>query len=212
MLRSRHWPESERGDGLVTRVKICGITRRKDAELAIALGADALGFIFEPSSPRNLECPPEWLTELPPYVARVAVFGPPPAEFKNPAFDAVQSLPGDFVTSPYSPRRVAVVRLSGGETPASVVAAATGANALLLDAYRPGSYGGGGIPVDWDLAAEIVQCCNLPVILAGGLTPENVRLAVDHVKPFAVDVSSGVEKSPGVKDAEKLQDFFAALH
>jgi len=197
---------------VVTRVKICGLTRREDATLAIELGAHALGFIFEPSSKRFLSQVPPWIGDLPPYVTRVAVFGNAPAAFVPPLFHAVQGACWPLAAKPNDAfHRIAAVPCREATTMAEVLEAARQANAILLDAHVEGSYGGTGKRIDWHFAAQVVKNCPKPVILAGGLTPENVAEAIQRVRPYAVDVSSGVEAEPGIKDAGKLRAFFEAV-
>ncbi len=195
---------------MVTRVKICGMTRVQDVEAAAALGAYAVGFVFEPSSSRyvgtrvDLE---ELVGAVPPMVEAVAVFASFHSNERLPArigavqaFDAPVGLPQ---------KRILAFR-QRDLTVEGVVAAAHGADAVLLDAYDPAAYGGTGKTVDLGFAAELRQALPIPMVLAGGLTPQNVAEAVKRVRPFAVDVSSGVELEPGVKDAEKMRSFLDA--
>src|SRR5947209_2472135 len=176
--------------------------------LAVELGANALGFIFEPTSPRFLPEVPDWIDDIPPFVARVAVFGLAPVSFLDTSFHAVQGLSESFgmrghdldVRPKERLQRIAVLRCRQEDRPESLVANLPDADAILLDAYAEGQYGGTGLRLDWDLASEIVRLAPLPVILAGGLTPDNIAEAIAKVKPYAVDVASGVESSPGVKD------------
>lgn len=186
-------------------VKACGLRRQEDAELAVELGADLLGFVYEPSSPRfvgSSDWAPGWLVVLD--VPRVAVFGPvalPPP----PAMTHVQAhtWPADWS----DPRpRLSVTRLG---SPEGDLALSKPGEILLLDAFDPHHHGGAGRQVDWDRAAEIVAASSVPVILAGGLTPENVAEAIKRVRPVGVDVSSGIEKAPGIKDPERLKRFIA---
>jgi len=195
---------------LVTRIKICGLTQAADARLAIELGVDALGFIHEPTSPRYIgETPPKWVNELPPFPARVAVFGVVRGQLHRGAFDLVQGV--EWETHPLpAPKRIHVIRLRPGQTAQDIVQQTENAAAIMLDAYREDAYGGTGHQVDWDVAAEIVQRAERPVILAGGLTPDNIGEAIQRVRPFMVDVSSGVEREPGLKDHAKLRDFVQA--
>lgn len=180
-------------------VKICGLRRKEDAELAVALGADLLGFVGEPNSPRFVGegWGPEWLFELP--VPRVAVYGvarQTPDEYTHVQ---AHTWPVDWD----DPRpRLSVWRLGdpAGEPPTEGVY-------RLLDAYHPQQHGGSGEKVDWDEAARIVASSAIPVILAGGLTPDNVAKAIRRVRPAGVDVSSGIEKAPGIKDPERLRAF-----
>jgi phosphoribosylanthranilate isomerase len=192
---------------LVTRIKICGITRPEDAELAASLGAHALGFVFEPSSPRFLDPKKEnlsWLADLSPYTQRVAVYG---VSLPNPwghLFSLVQSVHWEHEPEPWQ-RRIHVKRLKPGETHDDEVP--SDAVCLVLEAYSEAGFGGTGVRVDWPAAAAIVERSTLPVVLAGGLTPENVREAIRVVRPYAVDVSSGIERSPGIKDPDLMRAF-----
>ena len=198
-----------------TRVKICGITRLEDAQLAVELGAAALGFNFYPPSPRYI--PPasarKIVMKLPPLVTAVGVFAD---ETEDERVAGVAREAG-----------VTTVQLHGAQLPPldralanfkliRAVAVTDGfraetlrelrADAFLLDAYDPKLLGGTGKPFNWSLAREANRFGR--IILAGGLTPENVGQAIREVRPFAVDVASGVEAAPGVKDAGKLQAFF----
>lgn len=179
--------------------------------LAIELGADAVGFIFEPSSPRFLSDVPKWISSLPPYVSRVAVFGMAPSAFVSPVFDAIQGSSasfGDGLDDHF--RRIAAVRCSEATTLDHVIQEGANADAILLDAHVRDQFGGTGKCIDWTFAASVVNESPKPVILAGGLTAENVAEAIQMVKPYAVDVASGVESSPGIKDAAKMAAFFDA--
>lgn len=196
------------------RVKICGITRSDDALLAARLGADALGFNFWAGSKRHLTplAAREIVRRLPPLVTAVGVFVNPTRDEVLRAVDVagitVVQLHGDESPALCAALPVAVwkaIRVSG---PAALAALASyEVQGFLLDAPAPG-YGGGGVAFDWALAAEVAA--ELPVLLAGGLTPENVAEAVRTVKPWGVDVASGVESAPGQKDPEKLRRFLAA--
>jgi phosphoribosylanthranilate isomerase len=196
------------------RVKICGVTRLEDALAAVRLGADALGFNFWPRSKRYL--PPararDILRRLPPLVHAVGVFVDPTREEVLRAVDA---------------SGVGMVQLHGDEPPELCLSLplpvlkairVTDANSLaalasyevrgfVLDAPSE-AYGGSGRTFDWSIVAEAARA--MPVILAGGLTPENVGEAVRSVRPWAVDVASGVESTPGIKDADKLRRFLEA--
>lgn len=194
----------------MTRVKICGLTNREDAETAIRLGADALGFVFEPSSPRFIGENLEWISELPPFPPKVAVFGRVDRAVPRGIFDAVQGAEWEVMSEP-APKRLHTVRLRPGQSAQDVARMTVHAGALLLDAFKDGVYGGTGHAVDWDVAAEIVRLSSKPIILAGGLSPENVAEAVRKVRPYAVDVSSRVEASPGRKDAGKVAAFIEAV-
>ncbi len=195
----------------MTWIKICGLRRQEDAELAAELGADALGFVFEPSSPRcvgEIGWAPDWLDELAP--EKVAVFGPVRLEGLSTQFSTVQAVEG-FEDLEVRPRnRQAVLRV-GTDALDRIAEVARNADRIVLDALHPSAYGGTGQTVDWELAAEIVAASSVPVVLAGGLNPGNVAEAIRQVQPFGVDVSSGVESAPGVKDPAKLRAFFEAI-
>lgn len=195
----------------MTRVKICGITNAADAETAIEAGADALGFNFERSSPRfvgNGELP--WVSVLPPFPLKIAVFGQVDRPVLRGLFDVIQGVEWKVFPVP-APKRIHVVRLRTGQKAIDVMETVIEASMVLLDAYSTKAYGGTGEKVEWELAAEIVRLSKLPVMLAGGLTPENVAEAIEKVRPYAVDVSSGVEEKPGIKDAIKVRDFIQAV-
>jgi phosphoribosylanthranilate isomerase len=202
----------------VTRVKVCGIRRREDARLAVALGAGAVGFIFWPDSPRFVD-PAEAepiVAEVPAFVATVGVFVDQPADFvadvaRRLKLSIVQ-LHGHERIEDYAhlPQRLVKAVAVGGEAdaPRSIAGLAPEVT-VLLDAHDPIRRGGTGRTIDWAVAARIAAA--RPVILSGGLTADNVGDAVEAVRPYAVDVSSGVESRPGVKDAQKMRAFFAAL-
>jgi phosphoribosylanthranilate isomerase len=196
----------------VPRVKICGITNLDDAHHAAACGADALGFVFYPSSPRCVD--PEQarliIAELPPLVTTVGLFvNEAPARIRQTVefcgLNTVQ-LHGDEQPDQccYAPCRVIkALRLRPGMD--DRIFSAYRVSALLLDAYVADQPGGTGRCCDWDRAKDIAV--RHRVILAGGLNPENVAEAVRRVRPYAVDVSSGVEAKPGQKDPEKVASF-----
>ncbi len=194
----------------MTRVKICGITRLVDAIAAIEFGADALGFVLERSSPRYIGDNPEAMEipfQLPPFIQTIAVFGHADPERDLSEFDAVQCISADHLVSK---RLIYVIRPTGPESIEEAIRAQTQADAILVDAFHPNKLGGAGIVANWELAAQIRESVELPVILAGGLTPENVCDAIRAVRPYAVDVSSGVESEPGIKDHVKLRAFIEA--
>ena len=201
---------------MLTKVKICGITRMEDALAAAAAGADALGFMFYEASPRRVayEVAAGIIRELPPFLARVGVF-------VNPSLDEVRRAIEEC--------RIDTLQFHGEETPEfcaqfglrvikafrvrdaeslSALPAYVGAT-CLLDSFVPGQHGGTGATFNWELAAQTVQV-GRRVLLAGGLTPENAAEAVRRVRPYGLDVSSGVEAKPGVKDAAKVRAFIAA--
>jgi len=199
----------------VTDVKICGLTRPEDVELSCSLGAAYVGFVFARGSPRRitLDTARELAGVTAPGVVRVGVFVDEPRSAIAEAVDAgrldlVQLhrplAEGDVATS--SRPIVAVVRVRGGvpEIPAEALLA--GCRAMLFDTAEPGRTGGTGRTFDWSIVEK--RTWPLPVILAGGLRPSNVFDAITKVRPAAVDVSSGVEHSPGVKDRPGLRRFF----
>jgi phosphoribosylanthranilate isomerase len=202
-------------DYRVPRVKICGITNPEDAHHAVACGADALGFVFFPGSPRNIE--PDTarriIAKLPPLVSLVGLFvNETPGRIRETVefcgLNTVQ-LHGDETPDQcsYPPCRVIKALRLKRQMSAEVFSAYEVA-ALLLDAYIPEQFGGTGRLCDWEQAATVAA--RRRVILAGGLNPENVAVAVRQVNPFGVDVSSGVENQPGVKDPEKVARFIRA--
>lgn len=200
------------------RIKICGITNREDALLAAALGADAMGFIFYPPSPRAVapDTARKIIDQLPPFVAAVGVF-------VDEAADTVREVAA-WVSLDW-------VQLHGRETPEYCrnlgrrvikgfrirddhslpeLAPYRGVvQGMLLDTYKKGQVGGTGESFDWRLARLAAPYG--PIILAGGLTPENVAQAITAAQPRAVDVASGVEAAPGKKDPDKLKSFFEAV-
>ena len=196
-------------------VKICGITRPQDADLAARLGAAWVGFIFWPRSPRFVapETAAAILGELPPHVSGVGVFVDQPVDEVNAIADEVglgavqlHGRESTAVCRRCRRRVIKAVRLSGGgEDPESVWPRAT----LLVDAFDPVRMGGTGRRVDWSRAARMAR--RRPLVLSGGLRAGNVADAVRQVAPYGLDVSSGVESEPGVKDPERLRAFFAAL-
>lgn len=196
----------------MTKVKICGLRRREDADCAVEAGADALGFVFEPTSPRFVgdDWAPDWLAEI--KLHKVAVFGPARPLLGIERFDWVQVIGSSHPSWPHGLRRSAVLRLGGQSDLETMLRSLDldGAFAVHLDADSSGGFGGTGELVDWGLAAEVVARVAVPVILSGGLTPENVARAVERVKPWMVDVSSGVEDAPGAKNPAKIRAFVSA--
>lgn len=196
----------------VPQVKICGITNLEDALHAIACGADALGFVFFPGSPRFVDPDRarQIIAELPPFVTTVGLFvNEPPARIREMVdfcgLNTVQ-LHGDEEPDQccYPPCRVIKALRLKAEMDESFFASFP-SSALLLDAYVPDKFGGTGHRCDWEKAAAVATSHR--VILAGGLTPDNVAEAVQQVHPYGVDVSSGVEEKPGKKDPEKVARF-----
>ncbi len=201
---------------LNTRVKVCGMTRIEDALKAVELGADAVGFIFYKKSPRAVTATKvkSIIKELPPFVHRVGVFVNESAETINAVqeklgLDLVQ-LHGD--ESPAFCRKIhsRVLKAIRVNDASSLVALEKfKVDGFLLDTFHPGAYGGTGKVFDWKLAKQARKFGS--IIVAGGLTPDNVSEAINKSRPYGVDVSSGVEKEPGKKDFKKLRAFFAAV-
>ncbi len=192
-------------------MKICGITRLEDALAAVRLGADALGFNLWPRSKRYVapDRARAIVRRLPAFVTAVGVFVDPTRDEVLRALDqsgvGVAQLHGDEPPALCASLPVPVlkaIRLAGSQALAQL--AAYEVQAFLLDAPSAG-YGGSGTTCDWSLAAEVAR--ELPVVLAGGLGPDNVAEAVRTVRPWAVDVASGVESAPGVKDEERMRRF-----
>jgi len=204
---------------MLTRVKICGITRREDAQLAVELGAAALGFNFYPPSPRYIDpaAARAIIVKLPPLITAVGIFAnesddEPVARVAREARVTVVQLHGprfpplDGTLADFT--RIRAVAVREGFQP-EMLCELSG-DAFLLDAYDAQLLGGTGKPFNWALAREANGFGT--IILAGGLAPENVGEAIREVRPFAVDVASGVEASPGVKDDQRLRRFFAAVN
>jgi phosphoribosylanthranilate isomerase len=198
------------------KVKICGITSAEDALTAVEAGADALGFMFYASSPRCVtrETATQIVHHLPPFVAKVGVFVNPNAEEVRLAIAdcGLDTLQFHGEESPEFCRQfgLKVLKAFRVQGPETLKALPTYSSmAWLLDSFVAGSHGGTGNTFNWDIAAEAVRMGGR-VILAGGLTPENAAEAVRKVRPYGLDVSSGVESAPGKKDAAKVRAFIAA--
>jgi phosphoribosylanthranilate isomerase len=195
-------------------IKICGITRADDAEAAVAAGADAIGFIFWPNSPRFIDPfrAKKIAAGLPPFVTPVGVFVNQPEAYvsgvaKLVRLGAVQ-LHGDESMAFAAAIGVPVIKaLKLGDRRLDAWPAGT---MVLLDADDPVRRGGTGQTIDWAAAATVAA--RRKVLLAGGLTPENVADAIARVRPFGIDVSSGVERAPGIKDHRRLRALFEAVH
>jgi phosphoribosylanthranilate isomerase len=194
-------------------VKICGITSEEDALLAVAMGADAVGFNFVPSSPRFLAVSraADIAKRLPPEILTVGIFrDEAPArvvELTNHAGLRAAQLHGhetDEDTRWVRQRVPVVIKVFPGGDPALAHAAGYGADIVMLDSASPGS----GKVFDWSLAEGAPS--GLRILLAGGLTPENVGEAIERVRPWGVDVATGVESEPGVKDPSKVRRFIQA--
>jgi phosphoribosylanthranilate isomerase len=199
------------------RVKICGITNLADAQAAAEAGADALGFVFYEKSPRfvSMKTAAEIAKQLPPFITRAGVFVNPAGELvlKAIAECGLNLLqfhgdePPEFCMQ-FGLMSMKAFRIRDAGSLKELPKYKT--DAWLLDAYSSDTLGGTGAVFNWDLAVE-AQKTGRPIFLAGGLTPENVADAVRKVQPFGVDVSSGVESSPGKKDHAKVRAFINAV-
>jgi phosphoribosylanthranilate isomerase len=198
---------------IMTRIKICGITRLGDIRFAASCGADALGLVFYEKSPRNvtLQKASELVKAISPFVSLVGLF-------VNPAEDEVhrvlQSVPLDVLQfhgeesakfcAGFGRPYLKAIRVRQGVNLVQYATDYAGAQGLLLDAYVEGTHGGTGESFDWALIPHDLP---LPVILSGGLDAGNVAAAIKQVRPYAVDVSSGVEAAKGIKDSTKISAF-----
>ncbi|NJD07741.1 MAG: phosphoribosylanthranilate isomerase [Methylococcaceae bacterium] len=201
-----------------TRVKICGFTRSEDAAEAARLGADAIGLVFYPPSPRHVDIDRAVAIcrTLPAFVTVVGLFVDEAREGVEQVMDRVPldllqfhgDEPAEYCRSFGRPYFKAV-RMAAGTDLAGLAKAYGDARGLLLDADDAQAKGGTGTRFDWALVPER---CTLPVILAGGLKPDNVVAALEQVRPYAVDVSSGVESAKGIKDHNKMAAFLNEVH
>jgi phosphoribosylanthranilate isomerase len=199
----------------MVKIKICGITEIDDALHAVDCGADALGFVFYERSPRAITPPKAQaiIAQLPPFVTVVGLFvNEDPRIIRDVAdychLDMIQ-YHGDETSETVreAPRRsIRALRIREDVTLDDLDAYP--ASGLLIDAWVAGEFGGTGVLSNWEIAAKIAK--KRPLILAGGLTPENVAAAIQTVRPYAVDVSSGVEYAPGRKDRKKVAAFVRA--
>lgn len=199
------------------KVKICGITNVEDALAAADAGADAIGLMFYEKSPRcvSIERAQEISQSLPPYIMRVGVFVDPDPGLVATAMShcdlTLLQFHGDETNDfclQFGLMSMKAFRVKDASTLQQLAIYQTAA--FLLDSYVAGKHGGTGEKFNWDLAVEAKKF-GKPIFLSGGLTPENVASAVQHVQPFGVDVSSGVEAAPGKKDHKKIRDFVAAV-
>lgn len=200
-----------------TRVKICGITRIEDALLACELGADAIGMVMTPSSPRcvTLEHARAIRDALPAFVDAVVLTHGLPAERVRAIIDGVHpdlvqfhGLEDGAFCESFGVRYLKALGMAGDLDVRSIVEAHPRASGFVLDGHPPGQQGGQGRTFDW---TRIPRNLGRPVIVAGGLHAGNVATAIRAVRPWAVDLASGVESAPGIKDADKLRTFFAAV-
>ena len=204
-------------NALTVRIKICGITNTEDAVAAAEMGADAVGFVFAPS-PRQItpEKAREIIMALPPLVQTVGVFVD---EDPERVTSIAESCPLDILQfhgkeppgycRQFARRVVKVMRVQSRDHLEGCSEYSGVVNAFLLDTYVPGQPGGTGATFDWNLALEAKEYG--PIILAGGLNPDNVAAAIRAAKPYAVDAGSGLEQQPGVKDHEKMTRFIQAV-
>ncbi|VXB98645.1 N-(5'-phosphoribosyl)anthranilate isomerase [Pseudomonas sp. 8AS] len=198
------------------RSKICGITRVEDALAAAAAGADAIGLVFYAKSPRAVSVAQarQIIAALPPFVTTVGLFVD---AGRDELRQILAQVPLDLLQFHGDERAeqceghgrpyIKALRVKAGDDVAAQVARYPGAAGVLLDTFVEGVPGGTGLAFDWSLVpADLSK----PVILAGGLTPENVAAAIARVRPYAVDVSGGVESAKGIKDADKIRAFIRA--
>lgn len=194
------------------KIKICGLTRSVDVAAAVQAGADALGFVFAPGSKRTLETrrAAELVAKVPAFVTRTGLFMDQEAESVERVIARVPlnllqfhgNESADFCRRfglPY----IKAVSMPADRAVEQAEREYTDAAALLLDSHAPGGVGGTGRVFDWSAVPE----SRLPLVLAGGLGPGNVRQAIEQVRPWAVDVSSGVETAPGIKSEELIREF-----
>ncbi|HXR63377.1 MAG TPA: phosphoribosylanthranilate isomerase [Rudaea sp.] len=201
-----------------TRIKFCGVTRAEDALAAAALGVDAVGFVLTRKSRRfaGIERARQMRRALPPFVTAVALFMDDDVSFVSEAVAAVAPDLLQFHGSEAAPDCVrygrpylkAVAMRDGLVDWRRLVDSHAQATGFLFDGHAAGEQGGSGRSFDWSL---LPRDAGKPVVLAGGLTPENVAAAIRAVRPWAVDVSSGIEAEPGLKDIDRMRRFIAAV-
>jgi phosphoribosylanthranilate isomerase len=201
-----------------TRVKICGFTRVEDAVLAAQLGVDAIGLVFYPPSPRyvTIAQAQHIVKALPAFTTVVGLFvDAEPAQIHevltHVSLDCIQ-FHGDEqpdACARYGKPYIKAIRVQHDTDIKALAYAYRDAAGLLLDAYHPDSKGGTGLTFDWTLLPEH---CALPVILAGGLLPSNAKTAIQQCRPYALDVSSGVESAKGIKDSAKMTAFLKEVN
>lgn len=201
-----------------TRVKICGLTRTQDVTTAIESGADALGFVFYPPSPRAVT-----VSQAKPLIQVIPAFVSVTALFVNPTAEEVQSVidsvridllqfhgdEDDGFCRQFNKPYIKAIRVRQASDMVEACVRFPGALSLLLDSYKPGVPGGTGETFNWSL---IPKDLSKSIILAGGLTPRNVSTAIAEIAPYAVDVSGGVETSKGIKDASKIEAFMYEVY
>ena len=196
----------------MVRIKICGLTRTEDVDAAVAAGADAIGFVFYPKSKRfvDIDCAKKLMARVPPFVVTVGLF-------VNEQPEIIESILSELPISllqfhgdeqpeaceRYHRPYIKAIRMTEQTNLLAEASRFSSAKGLLLDADSAG-YGGAGKTFDWSM---IPNMTNIPIILAGGLNQDNVKEAINMVKPYAVDVSSGVESQPGIKCHNKITTF-----
>jgi len=201
-----------------TRIKICGITQPKDALAVVKAGADAIGLVFYEPSPRavTLEMAQSIVKAVPAFVTVVALFVNPTTKQVRDVLNGVRidllQFHGDEESDFCGQFQRPYIKAIRVRQTSDVVASSVrfpDAVGLLLDSYKPGVPGGTGETFDWSL---IPASQSKPIILAGGLTPENIAVAIEQVQPFAVDVSGGVEREKGIKDHSKINKFISEVY
>jgi phosphoribosylanthranilate isomerase len=196
-----------------TRVKICGITRAQDAAAVVQSGADALGLVFYPKGPRYVTADQarQIATGVAPFVTVTGLFVNAPADSVREVLARVplgllqfHGEESNDQCNCFGLPFIKSIPMRHGTDLLSLMSAYPDAAGFLLDAWQPETHGGGGIAFDWQ---QIPEGINTPLVLAGGLTPGNVATAIRTVKPYAVDVSTGVERDKGIKSREKIEAF-----
>jgi phosphoribosylanthranilate isomerase len=205
------------GPRVRTRVKICGITRPEDGQHAAALGVDAIGLVFVKASPRAVDATraAEIASRLPPFVTRVGLFVDAAVEqveaiLSSVALDLLQFHGEESAAycEQFGRPYIKAVSMRQDRDVLAYMAGYPSATGFLLDAYHPAVAGGSGEQFDW---RRVPQDCSHSIILAGGLQPGNVAEAIRQVRPYAVDVSTGVESAKGIKDATKMAEFMLGV-
>ncbi|MGY8813702.1 MAG: phosphoribosylanthranilate isomerase [Gammaproteobacteria bacterium] len=195
------------------RIKICGITRPEDGIIAAEEGVDAIGLVFYPLSKRSvtISVAKSIIEEIPPFVTKVGLFVDATEELVNSVLQDVHLDLLQFHGAEsqedclrYDKPYIKAVKMTEGVNLIEQVNIYNKSIGILLDAFVPGVAGGSGETFNWELIPDNIQ---KPLILAGGLNPENIRNAIDRVKPYAVDVSSGIESVPGIKNRDKIKKF-----
>lgn len=198
----------------MTKIKMCGMTREVDIAAALELGVDALGFVLWEPSPRSVSWPvlAALVRALPPFVSPVAVLVDPTVDDVRRAIESgcrIAQVHGRVDDELFDRGWTIVRAVSLGEAGVAIAPPVQEDVTILLDAHDPVRHGGTGRPIDWERAARIAE--RRRVVLAGGLTPANVGEAVRTVQPYAVDVASGIEHAPGLKDHDAMRAFVSAV-